>query len=190
MRYLMNFAERYAKGKYILLGFVLIVVFNVLLGVVPRFWGGDSDAFSATSVPDLWYSYTPFELRAAVKVWTPAMRSAYVWSALLVDNLYALVYSLTYMLVGWWIYSWAFPNRSWWKLIAICLPFVVGVMDWIENFSLSRVVSVYPESSLGGVLASWVTWLKWNGAVLLFVFFVVGLVLGLVWREKGRGGLL
>ncbi len=184
MRFLMNFADRYAKGKHIFLGFVSILVFNVLLGVAPGFWGAAPDAFRETSIPDLWYSYTPFELRAALKTWTPPMRSAYVWSALLVDNLYALFYSLTYVLLGWWIYRRALPDSVWWKPVAVCLPLFIGLADWVENFSLSRVAAVYPAETSAGAFASWATWLKWNAAGMLFLFFVLGLVLWL--GKKGR----
>lgn len=185
MNRLEAFFERHARRKYILGGLLLILCFNFLLGAIPSYFGL-SDVFDATSIPDLWYYYRAGDVRNAMEQWTPLARTVYMFNALVVDNLYALTYGLTYALIGWWIYKGIWPEKKAWKYVAILLPAFVTVTDWVENFALARQVDVYPGFSVGAAMASWSTWLKWNAAVLLTLFLLTGLMGRFLLWLKGR----
>ncbi len=179
---LYSFAERHATGRNILMGIALIVVFNVLLGKLPA-WRGSPHVFDGTGIPDLWYSYEGDYLQRTVGSWSEEGRAVYSLNALLVDNLYALTYAITYILLLWWLFGKAFPRKNWWKPWAVLLPLFAALMDWIENFSISRLCHVYPEMTVGVSIAPWATWLKWNVAAAIFLLVLVGGVGALVRRQ-------
>ena len=174
LAFLYRFAERYATGRNILIGLGLIVFFNIVLGQLPA-WLGVPDAFGSSGPPDLWYSYEGEALYTAIGQWSESGRKIYPLNSLLTDNLYALTYGVTYLLLLWWLYSKSLPDKKWWKPWVVILPLFTAFMDWVENFSISKVCATYPNHSIGAEIAPWASWLKWNGAAGVLLLFLLGL---------------
>ncbi len=167
--------NRYASGHNILSGLALIVLCNLLLGLIPL-WNGQSQAFAKGQLPDLWYNYSATDLQKTIAQWGPDARNTYMINALLVDNCYALIYGLTYLFLLWWLYQKAFPQSfRLWRPVLVMFTILPSLMDWVENFSIFRLVRRYPQTGIAAEVAPWATWLKWNSAMLVFLLLLIGL---------------
>ncbi|MBT3320827.1 MAG: hypothetical protein HN392_00925 [Anaerolineae bacterium] len=167
----LNFIEKWASWKNILILFVLQMLFNLV--IMPSASSSDTHDLP---ILDLQFFYTPQQAYAIIGAYTPELRQAAAISRLSLDVIYPLIYGLmlTFLLVV--TLQRAFRGTSL-KDQLLFLPWGGVLFDYLENIGLATMLLSYPKKF---VLLAWFTAgftsLKWILIVLSFLLVLIGAV--------------
>ncbi len=166
-----------ANKKNIIVGFIIIVLFNLLL--LPGF----PKLFSVkNSYPlDLKFGYTSYEAYSLLNQLNQHGRKIYLLSELLIDLPYAVLYSLIYSIIIIALFN---NSKIKFHKYFLWFPFLIGFFDIIENLSISLMILFYSHKlKYLGSFAGTVTLLKWIFAAITFCIVLIGLI-KLLLRKK------
>ncbi len=161
--------------------FAIVVLCNIL--IFPGLYRQMQQLSPGVLPPlDIHLSWSAAEGRAWVESLGPARRLA-LYTSLVADMIYPLVYGLLLVLLYLRYLPWALPKRWLWVSF---LPVGVVWTDWLENLFIASMAWYgprYPEW-LGTVAAS-CTWLKWRLVIGLTALLLALIGIGL-WRQLRR----
>lgn len=187
MRGFLNFLDKHAKGRTILVLFVLTnmiyaVMLLVTIPALSRFSGG-------MTIPDMMPTgYDHAYLQKLMQTLGEDGRRYYLTRQIPLDLLYPLLFGLTYSLMTAWAFNrfGALTNKV--SALAL-LPLIAALADYAENFGLIAMLRKYPESSerLSQVNSGF-TWIKSTSTTLFFVAFLFALVFLSVSRIRKKYG--
>lgn len=161
-----------AQLRYILPGIILVLIFNLLIFPQGRNRLLDNNTLSGRLL-DARFSYGTAEAYDLMESYGQEGRTVYWKMALVVDNPYAVVYSIALMLMLIHVFSVTEPDNGLIKKL-VFLPILAGLADIIENACLAYLLTSYPvrlESIMS--FASVCTSLKWiflGGSLILLVW--------------------
>ncbi len=160
---------RHATKWRILIGVLLIVLTNtVLFPYFPALFGAH---IMPDQVLDIQWDYTPERVRQIFEEIGPAGRQATVWTTLVVDMPYLILYGLLYAAMITFLLA-PYPIKAWRRLIY--LPFGIALFDFLENLGILAMVGRYPASfSFLARLTTFVTKVKWSLVLLTAVTLLV-----------------
>jgi hypothetical protein len=103
-------------------------------------------------------------------------REAYLYRQIPLDMIYPGLFAITYSLIL--AYFLKKIDRVKTRLMYLCiLPFVVGLMDYAENFGIILMLNTFPEISKASVtITSSFSLVKSMGTTLYFLILLVVLV--------------
>jgi len=164
-----NFLKLYATKRNIIIGILLIVLFNVLL--LPEF----SKLFfkcsiDINSILDLKFSYTITEAYFLIENLRENGRNTYKLTLLLIDFPYALMYGFVYAFIIIKLLNRTTLKRFYYLSVA---PFLISWFDVLENSGIILMLSKYP-TKLNVIcnLTSIFTSLKWIFAAITFLIII------------------
>ncbi|MCB0651696.1 MAG: hypothetical protein KDC85_10510 [Saprospiraceae bacterium] len=161
-----------AKGRYIWPGIVLIILFNTVFFPLPPARFLENNTLSGRLL-DLKFSYNAAETYALIDSYGAEGRTLYWKMALVVDNPYAVVYGISFMLILIFVLSVSFTESRFLKTLAF-LPILAALFDLLENGSIAYLLISFPVSHVALVqFASFCTSMKWIslvGAVFLLIY--------------------
>jgi hypothetical protein len=153
----------------VLLSLIVLYLF-IILGLFPAF---ATDAYA--SPLDLMFHYSPDQAYALIESYGPEVRHSYAISALTLDVIYPLTYSLLFSV---WL-SMLLKGPGSLKCAVVMLPFVILLFDLLENSGIVVMLLNYPQRlDTLAQLTAMATSLKW-----VFAITVILLTLALsLWR--------
>ncbi len=170
-----KFLLRWAKPKYLWAGLAVLLLFNfVLFPAFPQWMGIKQTPL----VLDLRMSYNIRDVREFFEALGPKGLRVYRLSELLIDVPYMIFYSFYYAVLLLY-----FLKRKHYNLpfLVVCLPFVLGIYDLLENIGIIYLTHTYPElNSLRVAIVSGFTTTKWTMALMTF------LTLLLIWIKPAK----
>lgn len=170
-----------ARGRYILPGLVLIILFNTIFFRLPpqKLLEENTLAFRLL---DLKFCYTPEQAYSLMESYGPEARTLYWKMALVVDNPYAVVYGIAFLLILVLAFSVAFPDNRFLKVLAF-LPVLGAIADIFENGAIAYMLITFPEErETFAKFASLCTSLKWGILMSSGGLFLVAVI-----KSRGRG---
>jgi len=172
--------SQFSTGPITLLALIIFLLFIAL--VLPAQAAHTEEASNQSASPDMSFFYSPNDLYQMAKAYGPDGRAAYIRARWTFDVVWPLVYTCFLATSIGWVMVRAFPAESRWQ-IANLAPLLGALLDYLENTSTAR----YPLSTpVVGFLAPFFTFFKWvfvNGS---FVLLLIGLVLAVLRRRKGK----
>lgn len=169
MHLLPTFFNKYGTKKNIVIGVLLIFIFNVVL--FPKF----TELFlgtkiAITSILDIKCSYTTATAYALFSNLGKEGRYAYKISELFIDIPYAIIYGLTYTFI-----LNSFNKMKNYKYL-IFIPLFISFFDLLENTGIIVMLTKYP-TKLATIcnLTSIFTSLKWIFAIITLALFLTNL---------------
>ncbi len=161
----------YVSKRNIILGFVIIILFNlILLPGFPKIF----------SVPgnyplDLKFGYSPAEAYKLLSDMGGKGRTVYLLSEIIIDWPYAVIYTFVYSVVIIAVYkNFRFSFRKY----LIWAPLFLGIFDLLENSGIVLMIALFDyKITAPAYAASMFTKLKWSFAVLTFLLVLIGLIL-------------
>lgn len=167
-----NYLNKYATKKNILIGILLIIVFNIFL--LPKF----SELFLNTkidikSILDIKFSYSTTIAYTLFKNLNENGRVAYKLSELFVDIPYAIIYGFTYAFIVVFLLK---RNKIKNLNYLVLAPLIISLFDVLENTGIIIMLTKYPEK-LSNIcnLTSIFTSLKWIFAIVTFIIILVNM---------------
>jgi hypothetical protein len=158
-----------AQIRYILPGIILILLFNFFIFPQARQRLLDNNTLSGHLL-DAKFSYGVEEAYDLMDNYGPEARTLYWKMALVVDNPYAVVYSIALMLLLILVFS-ALAVKSRFIRQLVFFPILAGIADIFENASLAYLLTSFPVRHEAVMqFASLCTSLKW-------IFLSVSLIL-------------
>lgn len=183
MKNILKKLKKYANQRNILIGFSLIVIFNLVLfpiglekiqAITPN----------AAGPFDLEFSYTYQQALEMLESYTPEGRRIYTQSTIFVDVPYPIIYGITFTLLLLILLPWAFPGNTRIETLA-ALPFVIVMADFIENTGIILMLKTYPDE-IGGyaTFASTFSSIKWSLIVIMMLIIIGSAIKMLINRLK------
>ncbi len=169
--------KRMATGRMILFFFVVFILFNL---VVMRGIANQITHYSGGVGPiDLEITgYTPEEAFAMIEAYGKEGRAFYIWTELVADTAYPIVYGGFLMLLTLALTPRIYTEGSFWQKLYL-IPIAGVLMDLSENVGIVLMLNSYPEQPvLIARAACAFTLLKWG---ILGVSLVIAFVLGVTW---------
>ncbi|KAA3626272.1 MAG: hypothetical protein DWQ02_20525 [Bacteroidetes bacterium] len=161
-----------AQVRYILPGIFLILLFNFVFFPQGRNRLLEDNTLSGHLL-DTKFSYGVDEAFDLMQSYGPEARTVYWKMALVVDNPYAVVYSLALMLLLILLFSATVPENSLLKVLSF-VPLLAGLADIAENACLAYMLRSFPDISEDIIkLSSFFTSMKW--------IFLTGSLILLAW---------
>lgn len=144
----------------VLLSLIVLYLFIILL-LFPAF------ATEAYASPlDLMFHYSPDQAYALIESYGPKVRHSYAISALTLDVIYPLTYSLLFSV---WL-SMLLKGQGSFKCAVVMLPFVILLFDLLENSGIVIMLLNYPQRlDIIAQLTSMATSIKWIFAVAVIL---------------------
>lgn len=175
MKNILKKLKKHANWRNILIGFGLIVVFNLVLFPIGL---GKMQAIAPNAAGpfDLEFSYTYQQALEMLESYTAEGRRIYTQSTIFVDVPYPITYGITLTLLLLILLPWAFPDNT--KIETLtALPFVIVMADFIENTGIVLMLQTYPEE-IGGyaTFASTFSSIKWSLIGLLMLIIIGSLI--------------
>ncbi len=162
--------EKYATGKIIASGLILVLFFNLIL--FPFFFNFfNIQHFSIKNILDLKYSYTINEAYELFNKMGENGRNIYRLAEIFIDIPYLLIYSIVYSLM---IIALLKNNKLTNLYFLSFAPLLIGFFDILENLGIVVMLTKYPIK-LDNVcnLTAIFTSLKWNFAVATFLIILL-----------------
>lgn len=179
MKKFYHFLGLYARLPLVLVGLVLIILFNTVW--LPS--GLDKikvTAPDATGPLDLEFTYSAEKAYQMVNSYGEEGRELYLNSVWRVDSPYALIYGFAYTLLLLLLIKKIYPVYKKTHLLAL-FPFVIFFLDIFENIGITSIIQNYPKTQEGIVqITSMCSSLKWTLAgvlALTILFLLVKLVI-------------
>lgn len=178
--YLYNFLKLFAKPVYILIGFILVALFNLV------FFPGFSSYFGVTSslndVLDLKLHYNPEVVYGIFDRLGDKGLKIYKASEIFVDFPYLIVYTILYAaLITRLSDLLQLKNKAY----LLYIPLLLGVFDILENIGIIKLIGAYPEKMNALVsITSVFTTLKWIFALLTLGTIIFLTAMWLLNRRK------
>ena len=139
--------------------------------------------------PDLALYYSPSELYHMANKFGELGRTDYIKARFTFDLIWPLVYTFTLVTTISWLLSRAVTLTSKWRH-ANLLPFIVLILDYLENISTSLVMFRYPaRADLIASLAPFFTFFKWVTLVISFIMLLVAIILWIFTRYRYKKNL-
>lgn len=161
-----------AQVRYILPGIFLMLLFNFVFFPQGRNILLENNTLSGHLL-DAKFSYGVDEALNLMENYGPEARTVYWKMALVVDNPYAVVYSLALMLLLILLFSNTAPKNNLLKVLSF-LPLLAGLADIAENACLAYMLRSFPDTGEGIIkLSSFFTSMKW--------IFLIGSLILLLW---------
>jgi len=175
-----NFLTVHATKRNIIIGVLLIIIFNVLL--LPKFPKLFSESNTEiNAILDLKFSYTINEAYLLIENLGENGRNTYKLITLFIDFPYALMYGFVYAFIIIMLLNTTTLKR----LNYICLaPFFISWFDVLENSGIILILLKYP-TKLTAIcnLTSIFTSLKWIFATITFLI-IVTLFINLIYSKS------
>jgi hypothetical protein len=168
----LNSLNKYASKKNILIGILLIIVFNIFL--LPKF----SELFLNTKIDikailDIKFSYATTVAYSLFENLGESGRNAYKLSELFIDIPYAIIYGFTYAFVIIFLLN---KNKIKKLNYLILAPLFISSFDILENTGIIIMLIKYPvKLDILCRLTSIFTSLKWIFASITFIIILVNL---------------
>jgi hypothetical protein len=179
---ILDFFARWATQRNILLLLAVFFVFNV--GLVPVASRHLESLSSGVGLLDARLAYTPDEAYTSLAAYGEAGRRFYLLTALTLDVLYPVVYTLFFSLTIVFCLRQALPPAHTLQRAAL-LPWVGMLADLAENAGIVWLLLNYPHRLDGlATLASTFTTIKWLFALAAMVATAGGLVALVVHRSR------
>ena len=173
MNHFFQFISEKATIKNVVIGFLLIVLFNAfLLPFLPELiWGFK---MPISKILDLKFSYTLDVCYNLFDEIGANGRNSYQLSELFIDTPYAIVYSFTYAIS---IYLLLKANDLVKFKILIVTPILIGIFDILENLGIVTMLMNFPEKLVQiAQLTSAATSLKWLFAMITFLIILLNIL--------------
>lgn len=156
----LNFLNKNATWKSILLLFGLIIVFNFF--IFPLFYPTNLN----TTILDTQFSYSPEKAYKILADYNKEELKEYCIGELSVDIIYPIVYTL-------FLCFFSFKLSK--KAILSLFPLLILFSDYIENFGIVTIINYYPQKLPDIVrITSLFSSLKWTLlAFTIFIFFAL-----------------
>ena len=184
IRRLSNASIKNAKGPFILLSFLLVLLFALVL--VPMVQSKLEASSGGTGFVDMLFSYAPETANAMVGSYGDLGRALYLTFTSTADMIYPVAYSIFFSLLLSWLLQRGFKSESKWQLLNV-IPFGVMAFDWLENASLLILLSQYPSRPFGVMeFSSLCTTLKWCVGMLAILVVLLGFIKALTDGFKKR----
>lgn len=167
-----NLLTKFAKGKYLLLLFAVLILFELLFMKVltPRFL----ELTGGVQLLDTTLLYSAEQAQTMVADYGSAGRSYYNYIQL-TDLFFPVVYALFLALSITKLILANNLQQSNWRLLAL-IPLIAGVCDWLENIGIFAMLRIYPRDfSIVAALTNMACILKFGG-IGLSVFIILCLV--------------
>ncbi|NIM94764.1 MAG: hypothetical protein GTO18_13770 [Anaerolineales bacterium] len=181
---LSNWLIRVSSGRVTLIALVIFLLFTslVLPGQSSRSASGTGDAGS----PDLTLFYSAEDLYRWAEAYGEEGRTGYVRARFTFDLVWPLVYTFFLVTSISWLFSRYFPKGSPW-LQSNLAPVLGMIFDYMENIFTSIVMLRFPDQTpIVASIAGIFTGLKWTFVGLSFVLLVVGIVVYVWGRIRGK----
>lgn len=116
-------------------------------------------------------------------------RRRYLFHQLPIDLVYPGLFAVTYTLMLIWVAG-KFANKKSWLFTLAYIPFVAGILDYLENLGIFIMLVSYPDLDSGIVLsASICTVLKSVMTVLFYVLLIYSFIAwGINHKAQPRAG--
>jgi hypothetical protein len=174
---LSNVMVKYAKGRIILVFFLLLLLFAIV--IVPKVQSKLETSSGGTGFVDMLFSYTPEKAYSMISSYGNEGRALYRTFTSSADFVYPVVYSIFFSLIMTWLLQHGFTAGSKLQRLNI-IPFGAMVFDWIENVNLLIMLSQYPVKTKGvAEFSSICTTLKWSIGILAILVVVIAFVMAL-----------
>ena len=165
-----------------------LVIFGLfIILVLPRQAAATEIYAEEVGTPDLSFYYSPYELYHMADAYGEEGRAAYIRVRFTFDLIWPLIYTFTLVTVISWLTSRAFPPGSKWHN-ANLFPFIVLILDYLENFSTSLVMFRYPEETdMIASLAPFLTLFKWVSLVISLLIILIAVLQFIIkWLKRWR----
>lgn len=161
MKKYLKFASETSTLVTTFIGFILLLLLFPLLPI-------DGELIDVQN----WYTHA--EAMALLEGYGPTGRVAYIWSSLLLDTLFPVVYVT---LLAGLIYRFRASESTWWLAIT---PVFGGFVDLLENVQICVMLLSYPNVNELQVLSSAICtsikhWIFYLSAFLILVLMVTAL---------------
>ena len=172
---LYRLAQKYSKGKTVLLLFLMTMTVYILMlsYSIPKVTSFSPEIPIFDLSP---FGYSHEHANQLLSILGEEGRDVYLTTQLPLDFIYPGLFSITYSLLVIWLFGKSFSKNS--RIYHLAwVPFFAGVFDYIENILIIEMICSFPETPATTVnVASFFTILK---SVLTMLFFVV-LLIGIV----------
>ncbi len=169
----MNFLEKHATKKNIILGLLVIAFVNVIaFPFFPKLLIGREIPLDA--ILDLQFSFTPDFAYQLLSNLQEDGRMSYKYSTIFIDIPYASIFGFVYSFILIVLLK---KNNLWkFKLLAL-IPFGISIFDLLENTGILTLLSSFPEKmETVSLLTSIANQTKWSFAGLAFLIFLLNML--------------
>lgn len=129
--------------------------------------------------------YSPEELTAIMAAYGEQGRRVYALSHLTADVLFPVVYAFFFGLLISYLFQRSFPRDSWIQRMNLT-PFILLILDLMENTGIVILLLSYPSSPVGlAQLTGFITSIKWVAAGLTVALPLIG-VIGWSYRRLAK----
>ncbi|MFW9844205.1 MAG: hypothetical protein ACFFEV_06505 [Candidatus Thorarchaeota archaeon] len=176
MERILNFVERNANRRNLILGVLSSIIIIIVMSVATQTLV--YQVYGEFSMPDMRLGYTFTEIQEAFNA--IGIEGLHVWAiAHSPDFLFPLAYSFS-MMFGIVLELNKVEKNSGLLRKTVLLPLAGGIADYIENTLILSQIAVFPNlSELVVVIASLVTIVKWVFLILGFIVIFSLLILNL-----------
>ncbi|TDB65208.1 hypothetical protein [Arundinibacter roseus] len=166
--------------RRMLLFLVLVIGINVLLFPALQTKMGQG---AAADVLDLHIGFTKAEAMEVLTILGENGRQIYLWTELLADGIYPILYTLLFLSILSLIYKKILFPASYWRWINL-VPLFILLADYLENVGIITLITTFPNFSDPVVwLTSAANQIKWGATLITSVVLLVGVGL-LLFRKK------
>lgn len=101
------------------------------------------------------------------------------------DFLFPLIYGGFYLLSIAYLIRRISKNKRW--LLFLIVPLLMVVFDYIENFSILKLINAYPEKLVGlaGMLSA-ITLMKWSLGIVAGIILITSLIIHLIRKYRKK----
>lgn len=169
----MNFLEKHATKRNIILGIIFIIFINTIaFPFFPKIMIGRE--IPIDGIFDLQFGFTIDFANQILLNLQDDGRNAYKYSTLFVDIPYALVYGFIYSFM---LIALIRKTKLWKFKYLVLIPFGISVFDLIENIGILTMLSSYPTmNETVCEITSFANQGKWSFAILFFLVFIILLI--------------
>ncbi len=177
MRKLSNWLQQRSRGWVAAMATSIFILFMIL--ILPQQAVEAERAAGGAGSPDTSFFYNADDLFQFAEAYGEEGRAAYVRARWTFDLIYPLVYTFFLITTLSWLYSYATPGGSPWRLVNL-LPLLGMAFDYLENTAATVVMLRYPEMVL---LAARITpilsLVKWFFVMASFLMLILGVMLAI-----------
>ena len=161
-----------ATLKMVVLAFIAHIVFAMIIIPKSQYL---IDASQTHTILEWRFGYSSLQIHELFEEIGINGRKAYLLYVLVIDNLYALIYSISFSLLLSLFFRNSFSKTHYIQYFN-CFPFLVGFSDILENVSVSSLIFMHPiESIITGKLASFFSLVKWGCTIYNLLLLMTGM---------------
>jgi hypothetical protein len=179
-----SFLLRISKTWVMILTLGLMVLF--LIFVLPGKAASSQDATGSSGSPDTSFFYQPARLAEWAEEFGAEGRQAYIYDRWTFDLIFPLVY-VGFLAAG---ISWLVQRLAEFKqsiMIVNLLPITAGILDYLENTSISILMAIYPGEIPGlATLSAAFSALKWIFVFSAFLAYFILAAAALIQRLRPK----